>query len=97
MAIRIKDDEVVIKERPKAAVQKTRTAPPSVKADPGGAKKPPAPPVEVVSPSSGEGIDLFVRGLPVGMIRRLEAERERRGLRSRNAVAVAVLDKGVPK
>lgn len=95
MVIKVKDDTAV-KDRPKVT-QKTRTATPSVKADPGGAKRPPVPPVEVVAPSLGEGVDLFVRGLPMDMIRRLEAERGRRGLRSRNAVAVAVLDKGVPK
>lgn len=90
--IRVRGD-VATKERPKVA-RKTRTATPSAK----GSGPPMKPPVEVAgSAPKGEGSVLLVRGLPDDMKKRLEAERARRGLRSMNDVAVAVLDKGVPK
>ena len=40
---------------------------------------------------------MVVRGLSAKMGDRLERERARLGLRSRNDVAVVVLEKGVPK
>ena len=91
--IRVRGDSAV-KERPKkAAVQKKRTATPS----PQGSGPPAKPPAQVAAVGEPGGMDIIVRGLPADMGKRLEAERARRGLRSRNDVAVAVLNKGVPK
>lgn len=79
--------DTVVKERPRAAV----------KAGASGGREPPVPPGAVLVGDGGGGVTLLVRGLPSDIGKRLDAERARRGMRSRNDVAVAVLDKGVPK
>lgn len=82
-----------------AVAEKRRTAPPLPKAAAGGSGPPKRPPAEVAAaePEKSKGFALIVRGLSADIGERLERERARRGLRSRNDVAVDVLEKGVPK
>lgn len=82
-----------------AVIEKPRTASPSPEASAAGGRVPPKPPAEIAAAGPDEPKDytMVVRGLSAKMGDRLERERARLGLRSRNDVAVVVLEKGVPK
>ncbi len=100
--IRIKGD-VGVKDRPKAGVQKPRTASPSLKAAASGGKGPPKKPPVVVAAAAPEGPDVrLIFPASVGLKDRLEASWHRNKDRSlsaaiRRLLERALLDEGAEK
>lgn len=89
---------ITTKERPKAPVQKTRTAPPSPKAEASGSGPPEKPPLSAAAAGRSPGpISTWLVKGPTSLLARAERERAKRGLRSRNDAIVAVLEEGLVK
>ena len=98
--IKIKGEDnggVAVKDRPKAAVQKTRTASPSPKTTAGGSSPPEKPPLSaaaagVPQPRGGAGLaPPFLTQVDFDTLVWLEERRKALGLRSRAEVIRGVL------